>query len=74
MTSKYSTLQFGYFSINEYVEFVKSILPNVKIIESKSFLQEGYEINLLPKINIYDENRNVVKLPDSTCILVIEKI
>ena len=74
MTSKYSTLQFGYFSINEYVEFVKSILPKLKIIESKSFLQEGYEINLLPKINIYDENRNVVKLPDSTCILVIEKI
>lgn len=65
--------QFGYFTIKEYVEFIKENLPNAKIIESKSFLQSGYEKNLLPKINIYDENMNVVKLPDSTSLIVIEK-
>ena len=65
--------QFGYFTVSEYVEFIKENLPNCKIIESKSFLQNGYELNLLPKINIYDEDMNVVKLPDSTSIVVIEK-
>lgn len=65
--------QFGYFTVSEYVDFIKENLPNCKIIESKSFLQNGYELNLLPKINIYDENMNVVKLPDSTSIIVIEK-
>ena len=65
--------QFGYFDIREYVSFIKEALPGCIIVEAKSFLQEGYEINLLPKISIYDENRNVVKLPDSTCIIVIEK-
>lgn len=65
--------QFGYFTLNEYVDFIKENLPNCKIIESKSFLQNGYELNLLPKINIYDEDMNVVKLPDSTSIVVIEK-
>ena len=65
--------QFGYFTVSGYVDFIKENLPNCKIIESKSFLQNGYELNLLPKINIYDENMNVVKLPDSTSIIVIEK-
>ena len=65
--------QFGYFTIEEYINFIKEILPNCKIIVSKSYLQEGYEKNLLPKINIYDENKKVVKLPDSTSIIVIEK-
>ena len=55
------------------VNFIKKCLFNVKIIEAKSFLQDGYEEHLLDKISIYDENMNVVKLPDSTCIIVIEK-
>lgn len=65
--------QFGYFTLSEYVNFIKENLHNVKIIESKSFLQSGYEEHLLPKITIYDESRRVVSLPDSTCIIVIEK-
>lgn len=65
--------QFGYFTLEEYINFIKENLPNSKIIESKSYLQKGYEKNLLPKINIYDENMNVVSLPDSTSIIVIEK-
>ena len=65
--------QFGYFTLEEYISFIKENLPNSKIIESKSYLQKGYEENLLPKINFYDENMNVVSLPDSTSIIVIEK-
>ena len=65
--------QFGYFTLSEYVKFIKENLKNSKIIESKSFLQEGYEKNLLNRISIFDENGNVVKLPDSTSLIVIEK-
>lgn len=65
--------QFGYFTPEEYVDFIKETLPNSKVIECKAFLQNGYEENLLPKINIYDENGRVVKLPNSTCIIVVEK-
>lgn len=65
--------QFGYFTPEEYVECIKSTLPGAKIVECKSFLQNGYEENLLPKISIYDENKKTVKLPNSTCIIVIEK-
>ncbi len=65
--------QFGYFTLDEYVKFIKENLPHANIIESRSYLQKGYEENLLPKINIYDENMNVVTLPDSTSIIVIEK-
>ena len=54
---------------------IKSLEKNIikKIIESKSFLQNDYEEHLLPKINIYNKNKDIVKLPDSTCIIVIEK-
>jgi hypothetical protein len=66
--------QFGYFTPKEYISFLKKIANNkCKIIESRFFLQKGYEDHLLPKIIIYDEHYNVVKLPDSTCIIVIEK-
>ena len=65
--------QFGYCTPTEYLNLIKKNLPNSKIITCNAFLQEGYEKNLLPKISIYDENMNPVKLPNSTCILVIEK-
>lgn len=65
--------QFGYYTPTEYTNMIKENLPNCKIIECKAFLQPGYEENLLTKISIYDENMNVVKLPNSTCIIVIEK-
>ena len=65
--------QFGYFTLNEYISFIKENLDNVKIIEAKAYLQEGYAINLLPKIKFYDEKGKVVKLPNSTSIIVLEK-
>lgn len=66
--------QFGYFTLSQYVNFINEIFDNkCKIIECYHFLQDGYAENLLTKISIYDENHNIVDLPDSTCIIVIEK-
>lgn len=65
--------QFGYYTPSEYISMIKDNLEGVKIIECNAFLQDGYEKNLLNKISIYDEDMNVVKLPNSTCIIVVEK-
>lgn len=65
--------QFGYLTPSEYTKLLKDNLENCKIVRCNAFLQEGYEENLLNKISIYDKDMNVVKLPNSTCIIVIEK-
>ncbi len=66
--------QFGYFTPSGYQEFIASTLGSLaKIVEFKHFLQEGYTIALSQKIEFFDERRNLVRLPDSTCIVVIEK-
>lgn len=65
--------QFGYFTPSEYVKVIKENLPNCKILLCNAFLQTGYEENLLSKISIYDVDMNIVKLPNSTCVIVIEK-
>jgi hypothetical protein len=44
-----------------------------KIVEFKHFLQEGYTIALSQKVEFFDEKRKPTSLPDSTCIVVIEK-
>ena len=65
--------QFGYLTPTQYKELITNNLPNSKILICEAFLQDGYEENLMDKISIYDETMNVVKLPNSTCIIVIEK-
>ena len=65
--------QFGYLTPSEYKDLILKHLPNSKINVCEAFLQDGYEEHLLDKISIYDEKMNVVKLPNSTCIIVIEK-
>jgi len=66
--------QFGYFTPSQYKEFIATNLGSrAKIIELRHFLQEGYTIALSPKIEFYDEKRQPVRLPDSTCLIVIEK-
>lgn len=67
--------QFGYFTPNEYVNFVtKCFEGNLKIIKQSHFLQDGYEEHLLKKISFFDEHYHPTSLPDSTFILVVEKI
>lgn len=64
--------QFGYYTPNEYIEMLQRI-GNCKVIECKHFLQDGYEEHLLEKIEYYDTNWKNIRLPDSTCIIVVEK-
>ncbi|MBP1992139.1 class I SAM-dependent methyltransferase [Paenibacillus eucommiae] len=67
--------QFGYFTPSGYTAFISETLGGqAKIIESRHFLQAGYSDALAEKIVMMDENGKVVPLPDSTCIIVIEKL
>jgi ubiquinone/menaquinone biosynthesis C-methylase UbiE len=66
--------QFGYFTPSEYIAFIHRTLgPEAKIIENRHFLQEGYTEALQGKVKLLDESGTVVALPDSTCLMVIEK-
>lgn len=67
--------QFGYFTPTGWTEFVNDKFKDkFRIIELKHFLQDGYEENILPKIGFFNEDGTTARLPDSTCILVMEKI
>ncbi|GEM_PF-224593 len=67
--------QFGYFTPSGFRDFItKTLGAGARIVEFKHFLQEGYTIALSQKIEFFDERRNPVRLPDSTCIVVIEKV
>jgi hypothetical protein len=65
--------QFGYYTPTEYKNLIENNLEGAKIIFLEAFLQAGYEDNLLNKIVFYDEDNNIVKLPNSNCIIIIEK-
>jgi len=67
--------QFGYFTPTKYTAFIRKTLGDqAKIIISKHYLQAGYTAALEPKVKIYDQSGNICDLPDSTCLIVIEKI
>ena len=66
--------QFGYFTPSEYKNVIYQTLgEKAKIIEFRHYLQDGYEEHLLPKIKVMNEDGEEVRLPDSTCFIVIEK-
>lgn len=68
--------QFGYFTPKAYEAFIYNTLgkENVRIIEQQHYLQPGYVENLQHKINFYNEQGEETPLPDSTGLIVIEKI
>lgn len=67
--------QFGYFTPTGFKQFIKSVLgDSVQIITLKHYLQEGYALALEPKIEFFDGARKPIRLPDSTCLIVLEKI
>lgn len=67
--------QFGYFTPSGFLEFVRRELgERAHIIEWRHFLQEGYTVALSQKVQIFDEERNSISLPDSNCFMVIEKL
>jgi Methylase involved in ubiquinone/menaquinone biosynthesis len=66
--------QFGYFTPAEYVSFIQENLGHdAQVIECRHFLQEGYSTALAHKIEFFDENQKPIPLPDSTCLIVIQK-
>ncbi|WCT56867.1 class I SAM-dependent methyltransferase [Paenibacillus kyungheensis] len=66
--------QFGYMTPSQYRTFIEQTLgAQAHIVHLESFLQAGYTEALQPKVNITDEWGESVPLPDSTCIIVIEK-
>lgn len=65
--------QFGYLTLCGFSELINEHLIGAKIIVSHSYLQQGYEDNLLEKIAFQNEDFSTAKLPDSTCFVVIEK-
>jgi len=66
--------QFGYFTPSGWRRFIAEVLGDKAVIRLLDHhLQDGYDTALAPKIELLDESRQPVRLPDSTCILVIEK-
>jgi len=67
--------QYGYFSPIEYDKFIKELFGNkIKILELSTYLQNGYIKSLKGSISLFDSENNPVSLPDSNCLIVIEKI
>lgn len=66
--------QFGYLTLAEYVALVHRLFGDgAALIAGRAYLQEGYTEALADKVALFDEAGNEVPLPDSTCLLVIEK-
>lgn len=66
--------QFGYFTPNGYLDFIRLTLgASARIITSSHYLQAGYTEALADKVELYSEDGARVPLPDSTCFIVIEK-
>lgn len=66
--------QFGYFTPAEYKDVIQKVIGNKgKVLLFDHYLQDGYAEHLLPKVKLMDSSQKEVKLPDSTCFIVIEK-
>lgn len=66
--------QFAYFTPYEYISFIKETLGDqARIIHFDNYLQDGYTLHLRNKIDFMDMEGNPAILPDSTCLIVIEK-
>ncbi|MCJ1218910.1 class I SAM-dependent methyltransferase [Paenibacillus polymyxa] len=66
--------QFGYFTPSQYEECIRNTLgPQAIIRLSRHYLQEGYAEALSSRVEFMDEQGQPVPLPDSTCLIVIEK-
>ncbi len=67
--------QFGYFTPSGYRQFIQQTLGSgARIVEFRHYLQDGYPVALSQKVEFSDESGCPVQLPDSTCLIVIEKI
>ncbi|WP_440119052.1 class I SAM-dependent methyltransferase [Paenibacillus sp. QZ-Y1] len=66
--------QFGIFTPSAYENCIREALgEQAEMITFKHFLQEGYTEALGERIIFMEENGQLAPLPDSTCLIVIEK-
>ena len=57
----------------EYIAALSKWCDGAHVVEEKSYLQPGYRDGLAGKIELTDERDQPVELPDSSCLMVIEK-
>ncbi|MDO7907462.1 class I SAM-dependent methyltransferase [Paenibacillus sp. JX-17] len=66
--------QFGYVTPSQYTDLIHDTLGNEAFIRVfDHYLQEGYAEALSERIIFMEEDGREVHLPDSTCLIVIEK-
>jgi SAM-dependent methyltransferase len=66
--------QFGYFTPSSYADFIRRTLgEQAEIIVDRHYLQEGYTEALNGRIEFMEESGDPASLPDSTCVIVIQK-
>jgi hypothetical protein len=67
------------YGIMTYDDYIAALLrwcgPSARVVPNElgSYLQPGYRENLRTKIELTDERDHRVELPDSNCLIVIEK-
>jgi SAM-dependent methyltransferase len=68
---------YGILPYDEYVAKLVEWVGGAKVVEIpahlRSYLQPGYRDNLAGKVEVTDERDMPVELPDSNCLIVIEK-
>jgi SAM-dependent methyltransferase len=64
---------YGILTYPEYIAALSQWCSGARIVEGKSYLQPGYRDGLAGKIELTDEHDQPAQLPDSNCLMVIEK-
>jgi SAM-dependent methyltransferase len=69
--------QYGILTYEAYTAAIASWLDGARLVALPpglaSYLQPGYVASLAPKIELTDEHDRPVALPDSNCLIVVEK-
>jgi SAM-dependent methyltransferase len=63
--------QYGVFTLDKYTCLAERLGGTV--IHAEEYLQDGYDLHLSDKVELFDNYMNPVKLPNSTMLLVVEK-
>jgi SAM-dependent methyltransferase len=66
---------YGILTYDDYVAKLLAWCKGARVVENplRSYLQPGYRDNLRDKIELTDEHDRPVELPDSNCLIVIER-
>jgi len=73
--------QYGVMTYHDYVAAIIAWVGGPRVarvvelpVAAQSYLQPGYQTGLAGKVELLDEHNQPVSLPDSNCLIVIEKI